>query len=96
MTGSHRDRCAALKGREYRIDYSRVSDALFRCDAVRLTALDAVEQMLQPSGLLWTDKPRFLSFSTAALTGLPRVCEGGVLGRTDARAIRGTRQYQPQ
>ena len=52
MSGRHRYppnrcRCAAFEGLEYRIDYSHVSDALFRCDAVRLTALDALEQMLK-------------------------------------------------
>ena len=47
MTGSHRYRSPAGKGLEYRIDYSHVSDALFRCDAVRLTALNTLEQMLK-------------------------------------------------
>ena len=50
MTGSHRYRLTGGKGLEYRIDYSHVSDALFRCDAVRLTACDALEQMLKLQG----------------------------------------------
>ena len=50
MTGSHRYRLTAGKGLEHRIDYSHVSDALFRCDTVRLTALDAIEQVLQLQG----------------------------------------------
>ena len=70
--------------RSQRIPVSRAIASLRNSSTGRLM------QMPQPSGLLWTDKPRFLSFSTAALTGFPRGCEDGVFGRTDATTIRGT------
>ena len=76
MTGSHRYRLTAGKGLEHRIDYSHVSDALFRCDTVRLTEPERLsgkrrESIENPANAVFVSA---VSIAEVAMKAWSRMC----------------------